>query len=115
MPDNNVMLPQLTGPKRSLNEYHFQAMHSVILTTDTNNYKFNLTWKPEYWVIVVRATAGYVWLYPSADRSPNSVRLDRGSLVWPLHTDMFTVETVGFSGFFDLYAVQNLDGLEIIA
>lgn len=95
--------------------FNIETRHSGILTASTAVAKIAINWKPDFWVVVARATSGQVIIYPQSDRSSIAFWLDRGTVRVPMHNDVFTIETVAFSGWYSLYAVRNLDGFEVEA
>jgi hypothetical protein len=90
-------------------KFNIQTIHSAVLTTDSSVNPNPINWTPDYWLVVARMTAGYIWIYAGAQRSGISFRVDRGSVKFPFETDNLTVETVGATGFYDVYAVHDPD------
>lgn len=98
-----------------LDAFNIQSIHSAQLSNDSSVTVQTINWRPDYWVIVVRGTSGYVLAYPSAQRGAVSIKLDRGTIVVPIQSQEWTIETVGFSGWYSLYPVHELDGLRVQA
>lgn len=101
-----------------LSAHNLQSFHSAILSNDTTtNTPYETTWEnTDYWVIVARLTGGYINCYPGQQRGgAYSIRLNSGTARIPVRNSSFTVETVGATGFYSLYAVKNLDGFDISA
>lgn len=70
---------------------------------------------PDRWLVVARLTSGYLFAYPGSSRGTLSVKLDRGTIVLPLHGQEFSIETVGASGWWSVYAVRDLEEIEVTA
>ena len=104
----------MTTIKRSIDQYNIQTIHSAILAANTGVYENKIDWQPDFFVVVARLTAGYIWIYPGAQAGGTSFRMAAsGQLVLPFHADVLTVQTVGATGFWDIYAVRNLDGFKV--
>lgn len=103
------------NPLADLNTTNIADFHSLILSNDTNQYPFRTDFTPDFWVLVFRLTAGTVSMYVGQGLAAQSFRLDRGTIVVPFRSDSFTAVTSGASGFFDLYAVRELDGFKVEA
>lgn len=109
---------EVKKPAASLKHPMIQSFHSGNLSNDTTpNTPYETTWEgSDYWVIVARLTGGYINISPGSNRGgPFIVRLNSGTARIPIRTSTFTVETVGATGFYSLYAVKNLDGFDISA
>lgn len=100
-----------------LDQFNLQDIHSADLTTDSTLTSVKLNWKPDYFVVVARLSVGYIWIYPYGRGGAMKFRLDRGTLRLPVfrNTDTLAIETVGATGFYDAYAVLNMDGMELEA
>jgi hypothetical protein len=97
-------------------DFHNPASGAALLAADTNaGYVHNASFAPTYWIVVIRGTAGYLNIHYSGSRGNHYVRLDKGTNVVRAGTNVITIETVGFSGFYDCYAAQSLDDFDILA
>lgn len=88
----------------------FAASHSATLSTTSNVVTYpaqSLSFKPDYWLIVVRLTAGYVLISPGGGRVVNNVKLDYGVVEIPTQAEQITIEAVGATGFYSVYAVAD--------
>ncbi len=96
-----------------LDAINIQSFHSAVLTADTSVTPYPINWHPDHWLVVARCISGYILIYPSSQKGSMSFRVDRGSVIIPTNADTLTIETVGVTGFYDLYPVRNLDELDI--
>jgi hypothetical protein len=81
--------------------------HSAALTTESAVHRHDTNFKPDSWVIACWLTAGSLLIYPSAGRGGRSYKLATGQLRLPVGTTSLTVETLGATGFYSVYAVRR--------
>ncbi len=96
-----------------LNRFQAQPFHSASLSANTSLDVSQINFHPEYWLVVARLTAGYILAYPSTGPTQLSFKIDRGTIKIPIDTQTLAVDRVGATGWYSLYAVAKLDGLEI--
>lgn len=96
------------------NDHNIESFHSAVLANDSKaSYQYSVNWWPDYFLVVARLTAGFIFVYPSMDRSALYFRLQNGELVVPLKVQGISIETVGATGFYDVYPVRNLKEFRI--
>lgn len=112
-PAQNVPIPKF--PQTDLSKIKIQPFTSGPLTTESVVHTpYTLNFKPDLWVIVSRGSAGKLIVYPSQQRSAIAVYLSGNMVIkLPFPNQALTVETVGFTGEFDVYAVCNLDDFSV--
>lgn len=112
---NKALKPRAERPN-SPSSPMWQDFHSAALITDTNSgYTYVASWQPNYWIVRVAGTAGSVNIHLSSARGGHYVRLDKGTHLIRNSANSLTIETSGFTGFYDVYAAQSLDDFRIMS
>lgn len=94
--------------KPLIDPFHNPIRGGALLNNNSAVAIYNTNYQPDYWVIHARLTAGYLWIYPGSAASGQMYRLDSGVMEIPLNdVDTMSVETVGASGWYSLYAVRE--------
>ena len=95
----------LIGP----NMPFIKDFHSLTLTTDTNPFTFQVTFLPDFWLVVARLSAGWINVSIGVGQGAVQFRLQSGSLRLPIWAGnpSLSINTVGASGIYDVYAVKN--------
>jgi hypothetical protein len=94
-------------------DFNITAIHALGLAAVTNLVNHTIDWTPDYWLIVVRLTAGYITVYQNQDRGGIPIVLNTGTIRLPFPNMAVSVERTGATGFYSLYAIRNLDGFDI--
>lgn len=108
-PDHNV---QRTSIDR------MQAIHSPVLAADSSitiQGPNVASWKPERFMIVVRLSAGSLNIHVGQGRKNDYIRIDKGTIELPMPAEAITIETVGATGFYDIYFLSGLKGFNIVS
>lgn len=97
-------------------DFHNPLSGGPLLVTDSALYVYNADWKPLYWLVHVSGTAGYVNIHNGSGRAPHYVRIPNGTAIrYDGRGATLTIETVGFSGFYDVYGTDSLEDFQLMA
>lgn len=105
------------GPAAGKKNPFIRDYHSALLAADTSQTINQMSTMPDFWLVVARLTAGWINVSIGSGQGPVQWRLVSGTLRLPVFggSPSLTINTVGATGTWDAYAVQNVEDFDIEA